>query len=41
MVTVPNQEIVEVTKEKTDKNNVYACINIEAMQLAIKDLTPI
>lgn len=40
MVSVPNQDIVEVQKEKCDKNNIYATINIHAMQLAMKDLTP-
>ena len=40
METVPNQDIVEVRKEPTDKQNIYACININAMQLAMKDLTP-
>lgn len=40
METVPNQNIVEVRKEPTDKQNLYACINLGAMQLAMKDLTP-
>ena len=40
MVTVANQNIVEVKKETCDKNHIYAMINIEAMQLAMKDLTP-
>ena len=40
MVTVENQRVVEIHKEPTDKNNLYACINIEAMKLAMKDLTP-
>ena len=31
METVPNQDIVEVRKEPTDKQNIYACININAM----------
>lgn len=39
--TVANQEVVTITKEPTDKNNIYACINIEAMRLAVKDLTPV
>lgn len=38
--TVPNQKVVEVQKEPTDKENTYAAINIEAMKLAMKDLTP-
>lgn len=41
MVTVPNQNVVEVHKEPCDKNNIYAMINIEASQLAMKDLTPV
>ena len=40
MNTVPNQDIVEIQKEKCDKDNIYAMININAMQLAMKDLTP-
>ena len=40
MTTVANQKVVEVHKEPTDKNNKYACINLEAMKLAMKDLTP-
>ena len=36
----PNQDFVEVHKETCDKNNIYAMINISAMQLAMKDLTP-
>lgn len=40
MVSVPNQDIVEVQKEKCDKDNIYATININAIQLAMKDLTP-
>lgn len=41
MVTVANQNVVEVHKEPCDKNNIYAMINIEAIQLAVKDLTPV
>lgn len=41
MVTVANQNIVEVKKEPCDKNHIYAMINIEASQLAMKDLTPV
>ena len=41
MATVPNQEVVTVNKEICDKDNIYAKINIEAMQLAMKDLTPV
>ena len=40
MVTVANQDVVEVQKEPCDKNHIYAMINIEASQLAMKDLTP-
>lgn len=40
MITVANQEVVEIQKEKCDCENIYAKINIEAMQLAMKDLTP-
>lgn len=36
--TVPNQKIVKVDKEKCDKNNIYATINIEAMEQAARDL---
>lgn len=39
MNTVPNQDVVTVKKEACDKNNLYATININAMQLAMKDLT--
>jgi hypothetical protein len=41
MNTFSNQDIVEVQKEPCDKNNLYAAINLEAMRLAVKDLTPI
>ena len=40
MVTVANQDVVEIHKEKCDKDNIYAMINIEALKLAMKDLTP-
>lgn len=39
METFANQDIVTVTKEKCDKNNIYATININAMNMAAKDLT--
>ena len=39
--TVPNQYVATVNKEPCDSNNIYAAINIEAMQLAMKDLTPV
>lgn len=41
MQTVANQEVAEVKKEPCDTDNIYAKINIEAMQLAMKDLTPV
>ena len=41
MATVANQDVVEVKKEPCNKDNIYAMINIEAMQLAMKDLTPV
>lgn len=41
MTTVPNQNVVEVHKEPCDKNHIYAMINIEASQMAMKDLTPV
>ena len=37
---VANQKKVEVNKEPCDKNNLYVCINIEAIQKAMSDLTP-
>ena len=40
MYSTANQDIVEVHKEKCDKDNIYAMINIDAMKLAMKDLTP-
>lgn len=39
METVANQDIVTIQKEKCDADNIYAKINIEAMKLAMKDLT--
>lgn len=41
MASVPNQNIVEVHKEPCNKSNLYATININAMSLAMKDLTPV
>lgn len=38
MKTVPNQKIVKVQKEKCDSNNLYACINLAAMEEAAQDL---
>lgn len=39
-MSVPNQKIVEVNKEPTDKNHVYMCLNIDALQKAMNSLTP-
>lgn len=39
MKTYPNQKIVEIIKEPTNKNNTYACINIRAMKKAFKELS--
>ena len=39
-MAVPNQKTVAVNKEKCDKNNLYMCLNIDALQNAMKDLTP-
>lgn len=41
METVANQDVVQISKEPCDKNHIYAMINIEAMQMAMKDLTPV
>ena len=41
METFANQDVCEVHKEPCDKNHIYAMINIEAMSLAMKDLTPV
>lgn len=41
MTTVANQDIVQINKEPCDKDHIYAMINIEALQLAMKDLTPV
>lgn len=40
MYTTANQDVVEVHKEACNKDNIYATINIKAIQLAMKDLTP-
>lgn len=39
MQTVPNQQIVSVNKEKCDKENIYAKINLDAIAQAVKDLS--
>lgn len=36
--TVPNQKVITVKKEKTDKNNYYATINLCALESASRDL---
>ena len=41
MITVANQDVVSIEKEPCDKNNIYAMINIKAMNLAAKDLSPV
>lgn len=41
MYSNPNQDIVKIEKEPCDGSHVYAAINIEAMKLAMKDLTPV
>ena len=40
MMSYPNQDFVTINKEACDENNLYAKINLEAMKLAMKDLTP-
>lgn len=40
MNTVPNQEVATINKAQCDKQNIYAMINIEAISMAMKDLTP-
>lgn len=41
METVANQEVAKIQKELCDETHIYAKINIEAMALAMKDLTPV
>ena len=38
-MAVANQKIVEVNKQPTNKQNVYACINIDALDKAALNLT--
>lgn len=38
MNTVPNQKVINVNKQPADKDNIYAVINIEAMEKAAQDL---
>lgn len=40
MYSNPNQDMVTIQKEPCDTNNIYAKINLQAMRLAMKDLTP-
>lgn len=40
MYSTANQDIVTITKEKCDTDNIYAKVNIQAMNMAMKDLTP-
>lgn len=40
MFSTANQDIVTVSKEICNKDNLYAMVNIKAMEAAIKDLTP-
>ena len=39
-MAVPNQKTVAVNKEKCDSTNLYAKININAIEYAMNDLTP-
>ena len=36
--TVPNQKVVKVTKEPCNKQNIYATINIQAMEFSARVL---
>lgn len=40
METVPNQKTITTKSAKHDKENVYACLNIEAMEIAMSQLKP-
>jgi len=40
MGTVPNQKVITTRGAKHDKSNLYACINIEAMEQAMAILRP-
>ena len=35
----PNQKTIRIQKERCDKNNKYSTINLEVLQLAMKNLT--
>lgn len=41
MYSNPNQDFVTINKEPCNKSNLYAAINLEAMRMAMKDLTPV
>lgn len=38
-MSVPNQKVIKVNKEKCDKQHLYAAINLDAMSKAMNDLT--
>lgn len=38
MASVPNQRIITVKKAKTDKNNLYTVLNLQALENACKTL---
>lgn len=40
MTTVANQKVITVAKEKSNKENLYAIFNLNAMQHAMIDLKP-
>ena len=35
----PNQKTIKITKENCDKHNKYTMINLDALQMAMRDLT--
>lgn len=39
-MAVPNQKVITVNKAPTDRNHVYMCLNIDALQKAMCALTP-
>lgn len=40
MKTVPNQKTITTKSAKHDKDNLYACLNIRAMEIAMSILKP-
>lgn len=40
MNTVPNQKVITTKGAKHDKNNIYATLNIRAMEIAMSTLKP-